>query len=55
MCRCMDGVAFSRLDCLKRGGIFKRVTRMGSHIFEFLGVRQFFISTVSKRTRMFVL
>ena len=25
------------------GGIFNRVTRMGSHIFGFLGVRQFFI------------
>ena len=28
---------------------------MGSHIFGFLGVRQFLIFTVSKRTRMFVL
>ena len=28
---------------------------MGSHIFGFLGVRQFFTFTVSKRTRMFVL
>ena len=27
----------------------------GSHIFGFLGVRQFFIFTVSKCTRMFVL
>ena len=27
---------------------------MGSHIFGFLGVRQFFIFTVGKRTRMFV-
>ena len=27
---------------------------MESHIFGFLGVRQFFIFTVSKRTRMFV-
>ena len=27
---------------------------MGSHIFAFLGVRQFSICTVSKRTRMFV-
>ena len=26
---------------------------MGSHIFGFFGVRQFFIFTVSKRTRMF--
>ena len=30
------------------------LTIMGSHIFRFLGVRQF-IFTVSKRTRMFVL
>ena len=37
------------------GCIFNRVTRMGSHIFEFFGVRQFFILTVSKPTRMFVL
>ena len=28
---------------------------MGSHIFEFFGVRQFFIFTIGKRTRMFVL
>ena len=28
---------------------------MGSHIFGFLGVRQFFMFTVSKHTRMFVL
>ena len=28
---------------------------MGSHIFGFFGVRQFFIFTVSKHTRMFVL
>ena len=27
---------------------------MGSHIFRFFWVRQFFIFTVSKRTRMFV-
>ena len=40
-----NGVAFSIV----------RVTRMGSHIFGFFGVRQFFIFTVSKRTRMFVL
>jgi len=37
------------------GRIFSRVTRMGGHIFGFFGVRQFFIFTVSKRTRMFVL
>ena len=29
--------------------------RMGSHIFCFFGIRQFFIFTVSKGTRMFVL
>ena len=34
---------------------FNRVTRIGSHIFRFFGVRQFFIFTVSKCTRMFVL
>ena len=28
---------------------------MGSHIFGFLGVRQFLIFTVGKRNRMFVL
>ena len=28
---------------------------MGSYIFGFFGVRHFFILTVSKRTRMFVL
>ena len=27
---------------------------MGSHIFGFFGVRQFFIFTISKRSRMFV-
>ena len=37
------------------GRIFNRVTRIGSHIFGFLGVRQFFVLKVSKRTRMFVL
>ena len=40
------GVAFS-IELLKWG--------MGSHIFGFLGVRLFFIFTVSKRNRMFVL
>ena len=35
---------------------FSIVTRMGSHIFRlFLGVRQFFLFTVTKRTRMLVL
>ena len=37
-----DRVAFS-IDLLEWG-----------HIFRFFGVRQFFIFTVSKRTRMFV-
>ena len=41
-----NGVAFS-IELLKWG--------MGSHIFGFLGVRLFFIFTVSKRNRMFVL
>ena len=31
------------------------LTIMGSHIFGFFGVRQFFIFTVRKCTRMFVL
>ena len=31
------------------------LTVMGSHMFGFFGVRQFFIFTVSKRTRRFVL
>ena len=39
-----NGVAFS-----------ESFFRMGSQIFCFLGVRQFFISTDSKGTRMFVL
>jgi len=34
---------------------FSIVSRMGSHIFGYFRVRQFFIFTVSKRTRMFVL
>ena len=37
------------------GCTFNRVARMGSHIFRFLGLRQFFIFTVSERTRMFIL
>ena len=40
-----NGIAFSIV----------RVTRMGSHIFGLFGIRQFFIFTVSKRTRMFLL
>ena len=52
-----NGVAFS-IDVLEWGRIFNRCTRMGSHIFLIFGIRQSFISTVSKRTtgtRMFVL
>ena len=41
----LDEVAFST----------EYVTRMGSHIFVFLGVRQFLVFTVRKGTRMFVL
>ena len=33
----LDGVAFSWLDWLEWGHIFNRFTRMGSHIFGFLG------------------
>ena len=40
-----NGIAFSIV----------RVTRMRSHIFGFFGIGQFFIFTVSKRTRMFLL
>ena len=49
-----NGVAFST-ELLEWGRIFNRVTRMGSHMFGFFWVRQFFIFTFSKRTRMFVL
>ena len=53
MCRWM-GSHFH--DCIDYNGVaFQRVTRMGSHIFCFFGVRQFFIFTVSKGTRMLVL
>ena len=48
----LDGVIFSRLD---NGVAFStELLRMGSHIFVFWGVRQFFLLTVSKRTRIFV-
>ena len=46
----LDGVAFSRLDWIWWGRIFNRVTRMGSHIFGFFGLRKFFIFTVSKKS-----
>ena len=41
----LDEFVFSGLD----------MTIMGLHIFGFFGVRQFFLFTVIKRTRMFVL
>ena len=47
MCRWMGSHFHDWID-------YNGVTRMGSHIFAFLGVRQFFIFTVSKRTRMFI-
>ena len=40
--------------CRWIGGLFNRVSIMGSHIFAFLGVIQFSICTDNKRTRMFV-
>ena len=46
----LDGVAFSWLDWIWWGRIFSRVTRMGSNIFGFFGVRKFFIFTVSKKS-----
>ena len=53
MCRRMGS---HLADWIEYNGVsFNGVTRMGLHIFGFLGVRQFFIFTVSKRTRMFVL
>ena len=43
-------------DSIDYNGVaFSIVTIMGSHIFGFWGVRQFFIFMVSKRSRMFVL
>ena len=46
----LDGVAFSRLDWIWLGRIFNRLTRMGSHILGFFGVRKFFIFTVSEKS-----
>ena len=37
------------------GSYFRLITRMVSHIIGFWGLRQVFIFTVSKRTKMFVL
>ena len=53
MCRRMGSHFHDWIDY--NGVAFSIVTRMGSHIFVFWGVRQFFIFTVSKRTKMFVL
>ena len=53
MCRWMGSDFHDWIDF--NGVALSRVTRMGSHIFLIFGVRQFFILTVSKRTRMFVL
>ena len=53
MCRWMGSHFHDWIDY--NGVAFSILTRMGSHIFGFLGVSQFFIFTVSKRTRMFVL
>ena len=61
----LDGVVFS-IELLEVGShigdvpldevVFSiELLEVGSHIFGFFGVRQFFIFTVSKRTRMFVL
>ena len=53
MCRWMGSLFHDWIDY---NGVFfsTELLIMGSHIFEFLGERQFFIFTVSKRTRMFV-
>ena len=57
MCRWMGSHFHYWIDYNAWGRIFNRVTsqRMGSHIFGSFRVKQFFIFTVSKRTRMFVL
>ena len=53
MCRWMGSLFHDWIDY--NGVSFSiELLIMGSHIFEFLGERQFFIFTVSKRTRMFV-
>ena len=49
----LDGVAFSPLDY--NGVAFSIELLEWGSTFEFFGVRQFFIFTVGKRTRMFVL
>ena len=50
MCRWMGSHFHDWIDYDGRGRIFNRVLDFG-----FFGVRLFFIFTVSKRTRMFVL
>ena len=53
MCRWMGSHFHDWIDY--NGVCFSiELLRMGSHIFGFFGVRQFFICTVSKLTRMFV-
>ena len=49
MCRWMGSHFHDWID-YNGGCIFNRVTRVGSHIFGFFRVSQFFIFTVSKRT-----
>ena len=53
LCRMMGSHFHDWIDY--NGVALSTVTRMGSYIFRFLGVKTFFIFTVSKRTRMFVL
>ena len=55
MCRWMGSHFYDWIDYNGVAFSTDRVTRMGSHIFGFFGVRQFFIFTVRKGTRMFVL
>ena len=51
MCRRMGS---HLADWIEYNGVsFNGVTSLGLHIFGFLGVRQFFIFTVCKCTRMF--
>ena len=54
MCRWMGSHFHDWIDY--NGVVFSiEFTRMGSHIFCFFGVREFFILAVSKRTRMILL
>ena len=49
MC-CLMGSHFHDWIEYDWAAFFNRVTRMGSHIFGFFGVRKFFIFTVSKKS-----